>query len=165
MFPHSLRPTTSGLIAFPLYCFRPEYFFDFLFYTGVYSISSVVTVSSALQSDPAIHICGFPKWHSDTESAWQCRRHRFDPWVRKISCRRKWQSPPVFLPGKSHGQRSPTGYIQSMRLQRVRHDWVTERTYTNMYPFSPELLSHPGCHIALSRVPFAEHKIPLGYPL
>ena len=28
---------------------------------------------------------------------------RFDPWVRKILWRRKWQPTPVFLPGKSHG--------------------------------------------------------------
>ena len=32
----------------------------------------------------------------------QCRCG-FDPWVRKIPCRRKWQPTPVFLPGKSHG--------------------------------------------------------------
>ena len=29
----------------------------------------------------------------------------FDPWVRKIPWRRKWQPTPVFLPGKSHGHR------------------------------------------------------------
>ena len=29
---------------------------------------------------------------------------------------------PVFLAGESHGQRSLTGYIQSMGLHRVRHD-------------------------------------------
>ena len=34
----------------------------------------------------------------------------FDPWVRKIPWRREWQFPPVFLPGKSHGQRSLAGY-------------------------------------------------------
>ena len=28
---------------------------------------------------------------------------------------------PVFLPGKSHGQRSQPGRLQSMGLQRVRH--------------------------------------------
>ena len=35
-------------------------------------------------------IKGLPKWHSGKESACQCRRHRFDPWVRKISWNRKW---------------------------------------------------------------------------
>ena len=47
------------------------------------------------------------------ESTCQCRRQKtcgFDPWVRKIPWRRKWQSTPVFLPGESHGQRSLTGY-------------------------------------------------------
>ena len=38
------------------------------------------------------------------------RRNWFDPWVREISWGRKWQPTPVFLPGKSHGQRSLVGY-------------------------------------------------------
>ena len=33
-------------------------------------------------------------------------RREFDPWVLKISWRRKWQPTPVFLLGKSHGLRS-----------------------------------------------------------
>ena len=41
----------------------------------------------------------------------QCGRPRFDPWVRKILWRRIWRPTPVFLPGKSHGQRSVVGYI------------------------------------------------------
>ena len=40
------------------------------------------------------------------------------PLVRKIPCRRKWQPPPVFLPGR---QEDPGGLL-SMELQRVRHD-------------------------------------------
>ena len=35
---------------------------------------------------------------------------RFDPWVRKIHCRRAWQPTTIFLPGESHGQRSLVGY-------------------------------------------------------
>ena len=34
----------------------------------------------------------------------------FDPWVRKIPWRRKWQHTPVFLQGESHGQGSLAGY-------------------------------------------------------
>ena len=37
-------------------------------------------------------------------------RPGFNPWVGKIHWRRKWQSTPVLLPGKSHGQRSLIGY-------------------------------------------------------
>ena len=43
----------------------------------------------------------------------QCGRHKrhgFDPWVGKISWRRKWQPAPVSLPGESHGRRSLAGY-------------------------------------------------------
>jgi len=50
---------------------------------------------------------------SSTESTCQCRSYRrqgFDLWVGKIPWRRKWQPTPVFLPGKSHGQRSLVGY-------------------------------------------------------
>ena len=44
-----------------------------------------------------------------------------------------WPSTPVFLPGESHGQRSLVSYIQSMGLQRVRHDWVTNtHTYSGV---------------------------------
>ena len=56
---------------------------------------------------------GLPRWHSDKESACQCRRHKrrgFNPWVGKIPWRRKWQPAPVPLPGKSHGRRSLAGY-------------------------------------------------------
>ena len=50
-------------------------------------------------------------------------------WVRSLSWedspgRRKWQPTPVFLPGKSDGQRSLVGY--SSKHCRVRHNWVTE---------------------------------------
>ena len=65
--------------------------------------------------DP-IHIFRLPWLVSDKESACssgdhlQCKRHWFYPQVRKIPLRRKWQPTPVFLPGKSRGQRSLGGY-------------------------------------------------------
>ena len=40
----------------------------------------------------------------------QCRRPGFSPWVGKIPWRRICPPTPVFLPGKSHGQRSLAGY-------------------------------------------------------
>ena len=52
-------------------------------------------------------------WHSGKESACQCRRCKrlgFHPWVWKIPWRRKQQPAPVFLPGKSHEQRSLADY-------------------------------------------------------
>ena len=35
---------------------------------------------------------------------------RFDPWIRQIPWRGKWQPTPVLLPGESCGQRSLAGY-------------------------------------------------------
>ena len=42
-------------------------------------------------------------WLSGKESTCQCKRLEFDPWVRKIPWRRKWQLISVFLSAKSHG--------------------------------------------------------------
>ena len=53
---------------------------------------------------------GLPRWLSGKESACWHKRCGFYPWVEKIPWRRKWQPNPVFLPGKSHGQRSLAGY-------------------------------------------------------
>ena len=38
-------------------------------------------------------------WLSGKEFACLCRRHGFNPWVGKITWRRKWQLTPEFLPG------------------------------------------------------------------
>ena len=46
---------------------------------------------------------GLPWWLSGKEPVCQCRRHDFDPWVKKIHWRRKWQPTPVSLPGEFHG--------------------------------------------------------------
>ena len=53
---------------------------------------------------------GLPSELSGWRICLQCRRPRFDSWVGKIPWRRKWQSTPVFLTGKSNGQRSLEGY-------------------------------------------------------
>ena len=52
----------------------------------------------------------FPSWLRWYSVCPQCGRPGFNPWVRKISWRRKCQPTPVFLPGKSHGWRSLVGY-------------------------------------------------------
>ena len=73
---------------------------------------------------------GFPGGASGKEIACQCRGRRgleFDPWVGKIPRRRKRQSTPVFLPGKSQTE-VPRG-LQSTGPQRVGHDWASD-TFT-----------------------------------
>ena len=43
------------------------------------------------------------------------QQHAFDPWIRKIPWRSKWQPTPVLLPGKSYGQNSLVGYSPRSR--------------------------------------------------
>ena len=69
---------------------------------------------------------GLPRWLSNKESTCQCKRRRFDPWVRKIPWRRRWQPTAIFLPGKSHRQRSLAGYSPQGHW-RVRHHLATEQ--------------------------------------
>ena len=69
-------------------------------------------------------VCPPPRWLSGKESACQCRRSSFDPWVGKISYSRKWHSTPVLLPGKFCGQRSlvgcsPQGYKELDMTERL----------------------------------------------
>ena len=55
---------------------------------------------------------GLPRWLKWSRICLQCRRCRrlgFNPWVGKIPWRRAWKPIPVFLLGKSHGQRSLVG--------------------------------------------------------
>ena len=62
----------------------------------------------------------------------QCRRHGFDPYVRKISWRREQLLTPVFWPGEFHGQRSLVGYSS----QGCKESDMTERLslhFVNLY--------------------------------
>ena len=59
------------------------------------------------------------------EPACQCRRrkgHGFDPWVRKMLCRRAWQLTPSILAWRIPWTEEPGG-VQVTVLQRARHNW------------------------------------------
>ena len=80
---------------------RQVTFFKSLFYLGAYNGLGGSVINNQL--------CRFRR----------LRRCGFDSWVGKIPWRRNWQPTPVFLPGKSHGQRS-----LAMESQRVGHYWA-----------------------------------------
>ena len=65
---------------------------------------------------------GLTRCLSGKESACQCRRRAFNPWV-KIPWERKWQPTLVFLAGKSHKQRSLVGYSpwSQKELDMIEH--------------------------------------------
>ena len=47
------------------------------------------------------------------------RKCRFEPWVRKMPWRRKWQTALVFLPRESLGQRNLAGYSHRVAKSRI----------------------------------------------
>ena len=97
------------------------------------AVPSVPLVSPLLKNNT-----GLPREHSDKELTCQHRRHGrlgFDPWVRKIPWRRKWQPTPVFLPGESHGQRSLEGYSPWGCKESDTTEWLTHigNTHTHTH--------------------------------
>ena len=75
-----------------------------------------------------------PLWHSGKESACQCRRWRFHPWVGKIPWSREWQLTPLFFAGKFRGQRSLAGYSswghkELDMTKRTQHKLSKQRQY------------------------------------
>ena len=102
--------------------------FLFFWYQGGGDLIECVWMcsSSAIFWKSFRRIGDFPGSASGKESTCQCRswdRHGFDPWVRKIPWRRKWQPTPVFLPGEFQEQRSLAGY-SARDCRRVRHSWA-----------------------------------------
>ena len=84
---------------------------------------------------------GLPSWCSGKESTCQgmrCNRRDFDPWFRKILWRRKWQPPPVFLPGKFHGQKSLVTYSlwDHKELDMIEHVRAHTHTHTHTHTMS-----------------------------
>ena len=61
----------------------------------------------------------------------------FDPWVRKIHWRRKWNPTLVFLPGESYGQRSLVGY------SRRGHRELDTFEQLNMHPLTSKATAFP----------------------
>ena len=53
---------------------------------------------------------GLPRWRSGEESIYECSGLRFNPWVGKVSRRRKQRPTQVFLPGKCQWQASVAGW-------------------------------------------------------
>ena len=80
---------------------------------------------SFLANNQNLSLWGFAVGTSGKEPTCQwkrCKRLRFHPWVGKIPWRRNWQPTPVFLPGKSHGQRSLAGYSPG-----ISKEWDTTK--------------------------------------
>ena len=53
-------------------------------------------------------------------NAGDIKRHGLNPWVKKLSRRRKWQPTPIFWTGESFGQRSLTGYSHRVAKRQTQ---------------------------------------------
>ena len=76
---------------------------------------------------------------------WERERNMFDPWIRKIPLGRKWQPTPVFLPGKSHGQRSLVGYSPWDHKELDTTKRTRAHTYTHTH-------THTHTHLHLNPI-------------
>ena len=92
-----------------------------------FNLPHIPLQEQSLQNRGYTSMYRLPSWLSGKEPTCHCRscrRRGFDPWIWKLPWRRKWQPTPVFLPGKSHGQRilagySPWGHRESDPTERL----------------------------------------------
>ena len=69
----------------------------------------------------------------------RCKKHGFDPWIRKILWSRKWQPTLVFLPGEFHGRRSLVGYSpwgikESDTAEHTHTQWTWDLNPDDLIP-------------------------------
>ena len=103
-------------------------------------------------------ICNMPApGTSGKEPACQCRRckrREFDPWVRKIPWRRKWQPTPISLPGESYGQWRLAGHcrepayciLSAYRILHIECSTFTASSF-RIWNSSTGSLSLPGASV------------------
>ena len=125
---------------------RLQFAFFLIVYLHIVSFTGLLTIPSFWQtytpsltsfgsSFTAQDVCSVPS-HSPLRESLDQRHQVSVPdsllppsWIMMkdlIILGRKWQPPPVFLPGKSPGQRSLVGYSPQGH-QRVRHDLATKQ--------------------------------------
>ena len=117
---------------------------------GVSALALVMSGTySPLLCGAILNAVGFPGGASGKESVCQfrrCKRHRFEPWVERFPWRSRWQSTPVFLPGKSHGQRSLV--VAKGRTSLSRHTttfWALQYVQPYLWPLPPDTSGKPCC--------------------
>ena len=123
-----------------------------------------VEAKSVSVSNLVIFNSRLPRWHS-SKYACQRRRCRFNPWVGKIPWERKWQPTPVFLSGKSHGQKSlvgysPWGHKRAGHNLETKHQQSLAVTYFSVVPHLTNSMPSGQRTLRLER----KEAIPLTFP-
>ena len=73
------------------------------------------------------------------------QRLEFNHWVTKIPWRRKWQPAPVFLPGKSYGQRSLVGYGPWGSKESDVTEWLSTHTHKHSLKLYQHICQNVTC--------------------
>ena len=97
----------------------------------IFGTNLVITRNFPMKLSFASSQYGLPGGDSGKELTCQCRRpkrHRLNPWVRKMPWRRKWLPTPVFLPGE-----------RSLEVHRV------SKNLTQLKPFSMKHMKRVEC--------------------
>ena len=112
-FWHEVMGLDAMILVFWMLSFKPTFSFSSFTFIKRFlmCICVCVCVCVCVYTERERQRESLPWWLSGKESTCQCRRLGFNPQVKKIPCRRKWQFTLIFLPGKSHGQKSLAGYI------------------------------------------------------
>ena len=96
--------------------------------------------------------CIMNRWLSGKEPACQCRRCRFNPWVRKIPRRRKWQSSPVSCLENPMDRGVWRAIAYSIPRETDMTEWLNNKkakqgvaAYTNIYLLHKVSVEHLLC--------------------
>ena len=126
---HEVMELDAMILVFQMLEFQPTFLASsFTLIKGLFSsclLSAIRVVSSAY-----LRLLIFLPVVKNPPAVQEMWRPRFDPWVGKVPWRRKCQPTPVFLPGKSHGQRSLVDY-SPWGCRRVRHDLATKQQHAS----------------------------------
>ena len=114
-------------------------------------------------------------WLSGKESTFQfmrCKRCRFDLWVGKIPCRRKWQPTPVFLPGESSWTEEPGGlqtWLKRLSMHTYSYSSASQLCPTLRNPMDCSIPGFPALHhlpeLAQTQVHWVDNAIQPPHPL
>ena len=126
------RKSSFKFLRWDLQCCYYSESYRFLF---CFQLPIPIPSSQDLHRDPfALGLCSYLGFLAGlaVKNLCQCRRHRFNLWVRKVTWERVWQPPPVFLPGEPHGQRILAGYSP---WSHKESDMTEATEDTRIHPF------------------------------
>ena len=86
----------------------------------------------------------------------QCRRPRFDSWLRKIPWRKERLPTPAFLPGELHGQRRLVGYSPWGSKELDTTEQLSTAQHSTLFSFAQNRYISLNCLTAFESHSFME---------